>query len=44
MTSAGYAVKGPIIRKRQYYRDSRGYCYYVSRSGVPQYDEPPVRC
>jgi hypothetical protein len=42
--AAGYATKGPIIRKRQYYLDTRGYCYYVDRAGVPRYDNPPIRC
>lgn len=41
--TAGYLVKGPVIHNRQYYRDSRGYCYYVDPSGTPQYD-PSVRC
>ena len=42
--AAGYAIKGPVRRGRQYYKDSRGYCYYVDRAGVSHYDEPPVRC
>jgi uncharacterized protein YcfJ len=41
--AAGYAIKGPLIGNRQYYRDSRGYCYYVDPSGQTQYD-PNVRC
>lgn len=42
--AAGYALKGPIIRKRQYYKDTRGYCYYFGSDGVARYDKPPVRC
>jgi uncharacterized protein YcfJ len=36
--TAGVLVKGPVINGRQYYRDSRGYCYYVDASGQPRYD------
>ncbi len=32
------AVLGNVIRGRQYYRDTRGYCYYVDRNGNPIYD------
>jgi uncharacterized protein YcfJ len=39
----GALVKGPVIHGRQYYRDTRGYCYYVDRDGKPQYDGT-VRC
>ena len=42
--AAGYAIKGPIIRDRQYYRDTHGYCYYVDQAGISHYDDPPVRC
>jgi len=30
-------MPGSIIHGRQYYRDSRGYCYYVDRKGKPHY-------
>jgi uncharacterized protein YcfJ len=33
----GALVKGPVIKDRQYYRDSRGYCYYVDAKGNPKY-------
>ncbi|MCA1654520.1 MAG: hypothetical protein ABR588_02320 [Sphingomicrobium sp.] len=39
----GAAVKGPIINGRQYYRDSRGYCYYVDRDGQAVYS-PEAKC
>ena len=39
----GSVIKGPVVRGRQYYRDSRGYCYYVNRRGEPVYDYD-VRC
>lgn len=39
----GALVKGPIIKNRQYYRDTRGYCYYVDKNGQPVYDGK-VRC
>lgn len=42
--AAGYAIKGPVVRNRQYYRDTKGYCYYVDQAGNSHYDEPPVRC
>ena len=32
-----------VVNGRQYYRDTRGYCYYIDSSGHPQYD-PAVRC
>ena len=32
------AVLGAVINGRQYYRDTRGYCYYVDRDGRPIYD------
>jgi uncharacterized protein YcfJ len=41
--AAGYLIKGPVLHGRQYYKDSRGYCYYVSQSGQPTYD-PSVAC
>jgi uncharacterized protein YcfJ len=39
----GALVKGPKIKHRQYYRDTRGYCYYVSAKGNPIY-APAVKC
>lgn len=41
--AAGVLIKGPVIGGRQYYRDSRGYCYYVDAAGQPTYD-PSVAC
>jgi uncharacterized protein YcfJ len=41
--AAGILIKGPVVRGRQYYRDSRGYCYYVDAAGQPTYD-PSVAC
>jgi len=32
------AVLGNVIRGRQYYRDTRGSCYYVDQYGRPIYD------
>ena len=32
------AVLGAVINNRQYYRDTRGYCYYVDSKGQPVYD------
>jgi len=29
---------GAIISGRQYYRDTRGYCYYVDDRGQPRYN------
>jgi hypothetical protein len=29
---------GAVINNRQYYRDTRGYCYYVDQYGNPIYD------
>jgi hypothetical protein len=31
-------VLGASIHGRQYYRDTRGYCYYVDQYGQPHYD------
>ena len=31
-------VLGAVIKGRQYYRDTRGYCYYVDQNGQPHYD------
>ena len=36
-------VLGAVVRGRQYYRDTRGYCYYVDPYGQPHYDYN-VRC
>lgn len=36
-------VAGAVIAGRQYYRDTRGYCYYVDANGQPHYDYN-VRC
>jgi uncharacterized protein YcfJ len=41
--AAGVLIKGPVIGGRQYYRDSRGYCYYIDAQGRPIYDAS-VRC
>jgi hypothetical protein len=30
-------VVGAAINGRQYYRDTRGYCYYVDEHGMPHY-------
>lgn len=32
------AVLGAVVNGRQYYRDTRGYCYYVDQYGRPVYD------
>jgi len=49
-TGAGAAVGGvlggavgAIVGGRQYYRDTRGYCYYVDQYGQPHYNYN-VRC
>jgi hypothetical protein len=36
-------VLGLVIKGKQYYRDTRGYCYYVDQYGRPVYDYN-VRC
>ena len=36
-------VAGAVIKGKQYYRDTRGYCYYVDQYGNPHYDYN-VRC
>jgi hypothetical protein len=36
-------VAGAVVKGRQYYRDTRGYCYYVDQYGNPIYDYN-VRC
>jgi len=34
---------GAVVGGRQYYRDTRGYCYYVDQYGQPHYNYN-VRC
>jgi hypothetical protein len=36
-------VVGAVVKGKQYYRDTRGYCYYVDQNGNPIYDYN-VRC
>jgi len=36
-------VLGGVVNNRQYYRDTRGYCYYVDQYGQPHYSYD-VRC
>jgi hypothetical protein len=36
-------VLGAMVNNRQYYRDTRGACYYVDQYGQPHYDYN-VRC
>jgi len=36
-------VLGAVIQGKQYYRDTRGYCYYVDQYGRPVYNYN-VRC
>ena len=31
-------VLGATVNGRQYYRDTRGYCYYVDQYGQPHYE------
>jgi hypothetical protein len=31
-------VLGAVVNNKQYYRDTRGYCYYVDQYGQPHYD------
>jgi hypothetical protein len=31
-------ILGATVNGRQYYRDTRGYCYYVDQYGQPHYD------
>ena len=31
-------VLGATVNGRQYYRDTRGYCYYVDQYGQPHYN------
>ena len=39
----GAAISPSVVNGRQYYRDTRGYCYYIDRDGQPQYDGT-VKC
>lgn len=41
--AAGAIAPRRIFQGRQYYRDTKGYCYYVDRDGHPHYDGT-VRC
>jgi hypothetical protein len=36
-------VLGAMVNGRQYYRDTRGYCYYVDQYGQPHYSYD-IRC
>jgi phage tail tape-measure protein len=36
-------IVGNVIGGRQYYRDTRGYCYYVDQQGRPVYNRN-VKC
>jgi hypothetical protein len=36
-------VLGAVVNNHQYYRDNRGYCYYVDQSGQPHYSYD-IRC
>ncbi len=36
-------VLGAVINGHQYYRDTRGYCYYVDQYGQPHYSYD-IRC
>ena len=36
-------VLGAVVGGHQYYRDTRGYCYYVDQAGQPHYNYN-VRC
>jgi hypothetical protein len=36
-------VLGAVVNGRQYYRDTRGYCYYVDQYGQPHYSYD-IRC
>ena len=36
-------VAGAVIGGKQYYRDTRGYCYYVDQYGQPHYSYD-IRC
>lgn len=36
-------VLGAVVNGQQYYRDTRGYCYYVDQYGQPHYNYS-IRC
>jgi hypothetical protein len=36
-------VLGAVVNGHQYYRDTRGYCYYVDQYGQPHYSYD-IRC
>ena len=42
-TAATGLIKGPIIKRRQYYRDTQGFCYWVDKNGAARYDKS-VKC
>ena len=37
------AAVGAVVGGKQYYRDTRGYCYYVDQYGQPHYSYD-IRC
>jgi hypothetical protein len=39
----GAATTAHVGKHHKFYRDTRGYCYYIDASGQPQYDYT-VRC
>ena len=39
----GALIPASLFHGRQYYRDTRGYCYRIDRNGKPRY-APKVRC
>ena len=41
--AVGALVKGPNIKRRQYYKDTRGYCYYVDARGKTKH-APKIKC
>ncbi len=41
--AAGLLIKGRKVHGRQYYRDTRGYCYTITASGKPKYHSS-VKC
>lgn len=41
--AVGALVPGKILEGRQYYKDTRGYCYYIDRDGHAKYDGT-VKC
>lgn len=36
--AVGAATNAHTPRARRYYKDTRGYCYYIDAAGQPQYD------